>query len=162
MFWQTRMHTYTLTFRNYFCVDAFHYLRGRASLPLSVCWPACLPICLRVCLPDTRFLFFLFFLPCLLASLSTYTPSVLVCVCLEAALSLTVCFCPSALSDICLQHVCILLANQRNKGGLFQSCSCVELLKNKKPTAQQCTQTNRTTLTALKCLHTYSIYAQIA
>lgn len=71
--------------------------------PPCLCLSAGLPVypsvCVYVCL-ILDFCFFSFFLPCLLASLSTYTPSVLVCVCLEAALSLTVCFCPSALSDI--------------------------------------------------------------
>lgn len=69
--------------------------------PPCLCLSAGLPVypsvCVYVCL-ILDFCFFSFF--ALSASLSTCTPSVLVCVCLEAALSLTVCFCPSALSDI--------------------------------------------------------------
>lgn len=69
--------------------------------PPCLCLSAGLPVypsvCVYVCL-ILDFCFFSFF--ALSASLSTCTTSVLVCVCLEAALSLTVCFCPSALSDI--------------------------------------------------------------
>lgn len=95
-------------------------------LCLSVCWLACLPTHLFVCTS-----------PCLPASFCT--PSVFMCVYLEAALSLTVYFWPSVLSDISVSSVCVLLANQSNKGRYVQSCCCVELQKNKELTAQQCT-----------------------
>ncbi len=63
MFWQTRIHTYTHTLRNYLFLcefDAFHYSCGWASLPVSVCLLASLPaypsVCVYVSLSGCLFL----------------------------------------------------------------------------------------------------------
>lgn len=128
MLWHA--HTYAHTFRNYLFLcefDAFHYSRGLPT-HLFVCVSPCMPAISHFSLS--------------VVSLSTCTPSVFLSVFLKAGLSLTVCFCPSVLSDISVLGtlcVCVPLANQSNEGGFTRSCCCVELLKSR---IQKCTQTH--------------------